>query len=61
MRVLLIDGKLNKMRDAIVIKDCPIKNASFLPYGSQVIVAGRRKFFLIVLTYLREMLIKLSH
>ena len=33
------------MMDVIFIEDCPIRNASFLPDGSQVIVAGRRKFF----------------
>ncbi|XP_057519905.1 U3 small nucleolar RNA-associated protein 18 homolog [Amaranthus tricolor] len=45
LRFFQIDGKRNKMMDAIFIEDCPIRNASFLPDGSQVIVAGRRKFF----------------
>lgn len=45
VRFFQIDGKRNKMMDAIFFEDCPIKKASFLPDGSQVIVAGRRKFF----------------
>ncbi|CAO2826841.1 unnamed protein product [Amaranthus hypochondriacus] len=45
LRFFQIDGKRNKMMDAIFIEDCPIRNAAFLPDGSQVIVAGRRKFF----------------
>lgn len=45
LRFFQIDGKRNKMMDSIFIEDCPIRNASFLPDGSQVIVAGRRKFF----------------
>ncbi|KAL2935336.1 U3 small nucleolar RNA-associated protein 18-like protein [Bienertia sinuspersici] len=45
LRFFQIDGKRNKMMDSIFIEDCPIRNASFLPDGTQVIVAGRRKFF----------------
>ncbi|XP_021722452.1 U3 small nucleolar RNA-associated protein 18 homolog [Chenopodium quinoa] len=45
LRFFQIDGKRNKMMDSIFIEDCPIRNASFLPDGSQVIVSGRRKFF----------------
>ncbi|CAA6668963.1 unnamed protein product [Spirodela intermedia] len=29
----------------IFIEDCPIRKASFLPEGSQVIISGRRRFF----------------
>lgn len=45
LRFFQIDGKRNKMMDVIFFEDCPIRKASFLPDGSQVIVAGRRKFF----------------
>ncbi|XP_021762091.1 U3 small nucleolar RNA-associated protein 18 homolog [Chenopodium quinoa] len=45
LRFFQIDGKRNKMMDSIFIEDCPIRKASFLPDGSQVIVSGRRKFF----------------
>ncbi|KAK4801415.1 hypothetical protein SAY86_021902 [Trapa natans] len=40
-----IDGKRNTKIQSIFLDDCPIRKASFLPDGSQVIVSGRRKFF----------------
>ncbi|KAL6998337.1 hypothetical protein U1Q18_008461 [Sarracenia purpurea var. burkii] len=40
-----IDGKRNTKIQSIFLEDCPVRKASFVPDGSQVIVAGRRKFF----------------
>ena len=45
LRFFHIDGKRNTKIQSIFLDDCPIRKASFLPDGSQVIVAGRRKFF----------------
>lgn len=45
VRFFQIDGKRNTKIQSIFLDDCPIRRASFLPDGSQVIVAGRRKFF----------------
>ncbi|KAM7497540.1 hypothetical protein LguiA_021954 [Lonicera macranthoides] len=45
LRFFQIDGKRNTKIQSVFIDDCPIRKASFLPDGSQVIVAGRRKFF----------------
>ncbi|KAK9280946.1 hypothetical protein L1049_003837 [Liquidambar formosana] len=45
LRFFQIDGKRNTKIQSIFLDDCPIRKASFLPDGSQVIVAGRRKFF----------------
>ncbi|GAB2270062.1 hypothetical protein Dimus_004975, partial [Dionaea muscipula] len=45
LRFFQIDGKRNTKIQSIFLEDCPIRNASFLPDGSQVIVSGRRKFF----------------
>ncbi|KAK4603643.1 hypothetical protein RGQ29_012236 [Quercus rubra] len=45
LRFVHIDGKRNTKIQSIFLDDCPIRKASFLPDGSQVIVAGRRKFF----------------
>lgn len=45
MRFFQIDGKRNTKIQSIFLDDCPIRKASFTPDGSQVIVAGRRKFF----------------
>ncbi|XP_020572561.1 U3 small nucleolar RNA-associated protein 18 homolog isoform X2 [Phalaenopsis equestris] len=45
LRFFQIDGKRNTLVQSIFLEDCPIRNASFLPNGSQVILAGRRKFF----------------
>ncbi|KZV22518.1 hypothetical protein F511_09040 [Dorcoceras hygrometricum] len=39
-----IDGKKNEKIQSIFLEDCPIRSASFLPDGSQVIISGRRKF-----------------
>lgn len=44
-RFFQIDGKRNTKIQSIFLEDCPIRKASFLPDGSQVIIAGRRKFF----------------
>ncbi|KAL6959847.1 hypothetical protein U1Q18_039997 [Sarracenia purpurea var. burkii] len=40
-----IDGKRNTKIQSIFLEDCPIRKASFVPDGSQVIVAGRGRFF----------------
>ena len=45
LRFFQIDGKRNTKIQSIFLDDCPIRKASFLPDGSQVIIAGRRKFF----------------
>lgn len=45
LRFFQIDGKRNTKIQSIFIDDCPIRKASFLPDGSQVIITGRRKFF----------------
>ncbi|KAK9146500.1 hypothetical protein Sjap_006403 [Stephania japonica] len=45
LRFFQIDGKRNTKIQSIFLEDCPIRKASFLPDGSQVIAAGRRKFF----------------
>ncbi|GAY48975.1 hypothetical protein CUMW_115720, partial [Citrus unshiu] len=42
---LLIDGKRNTKIQSIFLEECPVRKASFLPDGSHVIIAGRRKFF----------------
>ncbi|KAL3538568.1 hypothetical protein ACH5RR_001934 [Cinchona calisaya] len=44
LRFFQIDGKRNTKIQSIFLDDCPIRKASFLPDGSAVIVAGRRKF-----------------
>ena len=45
LRFFQIDGKRNTKIQSIFLEDCPIRKASFLPDGSQVIISGRRKFF----------------
>ncbi|KAK6259346.1 hypothetical protein SCA6_013820 [Theobroma cacao] len=45
VRFFQIDGKRNSKIQSIFLEDCPVRKASFLPDGSQVIIAGRRKFF----------------
>ncbi|MBA0629996.1 hypothetical protein Godav_002132, partial [Gossypium davidsonii] len=45
IRFFQIDGKRNTKIQSVFLEDCPIRKASFLPDGSQVIIAGRRKFF----------------
>ncbi|KAJ1434889.1 WD40/YVTN repeat-like-containing domain superfamily [Sesbania bispinosa] len=45
LRFFQIDGKRNTKIQSLVLEDCPIHKASFLPDGSQVILSGRRKFF----------------
>uniref|UniRef100_A0A7N0T3H8 U3 small nucleolar RNA-associated protein 18 homolog n=1 Tax=Kalanchoe fedtschenkoi TaxID=63787 RepID=A0A7N0T3H8_KALFE len=45
LRFFQIDGKRNTKIQSIFIDDCPVRKASFLPDGSQVIISGRRKFF----------------
>ncbi|KAJ9695980.1 hypothetical protein PVL29_008309 [Vitis rotundifolia] len=45
VRFFQIDGRRNTKIQSIFLEDCPIWKASFLPDGSQVIIAGRRKFF----------------
>ncbi|KAJ0051822.1 hypothetical protein Pint_03198 [Pistacia integerrima] len=45
LRFFQIDGKRNTKIQSIFLEDCPVRKASFLPDGSQVIIAGRRKFF----------------
>ncbi|KAF5744128.1 U3 small nucleolar RNA-associated protein 18 [Tripterygium wilfordii] len=45
LRFFQIDGKRNNEIQSIFLDDCPIRKASFVPDGSQVIVVGRRNFF----------------
>ncbi|XP_022931221.1 U3 small nucleolar RNA-associated protein 18 homolog isoform X3 [Cucurbita moschata] len=45
LRFFQIDGKRNTKIQSIFLEDCPIRKASFLPDGSQVIISGRRRFF----------------
>ncbi|KAH0978321.1 hypothetical protein GBA52_028040 [Prunus armeniaca] len=45
LRFFQIDGKRNTKIESIFLDDCPVRKASFLPDGSQVIIAGRRNFF----------------
>ncbi|RWW45326.1 hypothetical protein BHE74_00048841 [Ensete ventricosum] len=45
LRFLQVDGKCNPKIQSIFIEDCPVHKASFLPDGTEVIIAGRRKFF----------------
>ncbi|XP_077248060.1 transducin/WD40 repeat-like superfamily protein [Tasmannia lanceolata] len=45
LKLFQIDGKRNTKIQSIFIEDCPIRKAAFLPDGSQIIIAGRRKFF----------------
>ncbi|XVE52264.1 hypothetical protein DITRI_Ditri02bG0109100 [Diplodiscus trichospermus] len=45
IRFFQIDGKRNTKIQSVFLEDCPVRKASFLPDGSQVIIAGRRKFF----------------
>ncbi|XP_027362905.1 U3 small nucleolar RNA-associated protein 18 homolog [Abrus precatorius] len=45
LRLFQIDGKRNTKIQNIFLEDCPIRKASFLPDGSQIILSGRRKFF----------------
>ncbi|OAY69924.1 U3 small nucleolar RNA-associated protein 18 homolog [Ananas comosus] len=45
LRFFQIDGKQNTKIQSIFVEDCPVHKASFLPDGSEVILAGRRKFF----------------
>ena len=40
-----IDGKDNEKIQTVFFKDLPIETARFTPDGSEVILAGRRKFF----------------
>eukprot|EP01018_Ginkgo_biloba_P008299 Gb_28754 [translate_table: standard] len=45
LKFFQIDGKRNPKIQSIFVQDFPIHKASFLPDGSQAIIAGRRKFF----------------
>uniref|UniRef100_A0A0D6R0E3 U3 small nucleolar RNA-associated protein 18 homolog n=1 Tax=Araucaria cunninghamii TaxID=56994 RepID=A0A0D6R0E3_ARACU len=45
LKFFQIDGKRNPKIQSIFIEDLPIHKASFLPDGSQAIIAGRRKYF----------------
>jgi len=45
LRFFQIDGKRNTKIQSIFLEDFPIRKASFLSDGSQVIISGRRKFF----------------
>ncbi|XVF60810.1 hypothetical protein PTKIN_Ptkin08bG0077900 [Pterospermum kingtungense] len=45
IRFFQIDGKRNTKIQCVFLEDCPVRKASFSPDGSQVIIAGRRKFF----------------
>ncbi|KAK9180985.1 hypothetical protein WN944_024122 [Citrus x changshan-huyou] len=39
------DSSNGPINSSIFLEECPVRKASFLPDGSQVIIAGRRKFF----------------
>ncbi|XP_060667518.1 U3 small nucleolar RNA-associated protein 18 homolog [Ziziphus jujuba] len=45
LRFFQIDGRRNAKIQSVFLDDCPIRKASFLPDGSQVILSGRRNFF----------------
>lgn len=45
LKFFQVDGKRNTKVQSFFLDDCPIQKASFLPEGSQVIIAGRRKYF----------------
>ncbi|XWS73563.1 hypothetical protein CRYUN_Cryun02cG0139900 [Craigia yunnanensis] len=45
IRFFQIDGKQNTKIQSVFLEDCPVRKASFSPDGSQVIRAGRRKFY----------------
>ncbi|GMI86195.1 hypothetical protein like AT5G14050 [Hibiscus trionum] len=45
IRFFQIDGKRNTKIQSVFLEDCPVRKASFLPDGSQVVISGRRKFF----------------
>ncbi|KAK1285613.1 hypothetical protein QJS10_CPB20g01373 [Acorus calamus] len=45
MKFFQIDGKRNPKIQSVFVEDCPVRKASFLPDGSQVIMGGRRKYF----------------
>lgn len=45
LKFFQIDGKRNTKIQSIFLEDFPVLKASFMPDGSQVIIAGRRKFF----------------
>ncbi|CAL0303814.1 unnamed protein product [Lupinus luteus] len=45
LKFFQVDGKRNTKIQSIFLEECPIRKASFLPDGSQVILSGRRKFF----------------
>lgn len=45
VRFFQIDGRRNTKIQSLFLDDCPVRKASFLPDGSQVIISGRRKFF----------------
>ncbi|KAK0581957.1 hypothetical protein LWI29_019921 [Acer saccharum] len=45
LKFFQIDGKRNTKIQSFFLDDCPVQKASFLPDGSQVIIAGRRNFF----------------
>ncbi|CAD5178944.1 U3 small nucleolar RNA-associated protein 18 homolog [Musa acuminata AAA Group] len=45
LRFFQVDGKRNPKIQSIFMEDCPVHKASFLPDGTEVIIAGRRKFF----------------
>ncbi|KAG8370753.1 hypothetical protein BUALT_Bualt13G0016300 [Buddleja alternifolia] len=44
LKLYQVDGKNNTKIQSIFLEGCPIKKASFLPDGSQIIISGRRKF-----------------
>jgi U3 small nucleolar RNA-associated protein 18 len=45
LRLFQVDGKRNPKVNSIFLEDCPIYKAYFMPDGSEIILAGRRKFF----------------
>lgn len=45
LKFFQVDGKRNTKIQTIFLEDFPVHKASFMPNGSQVVIAGRRKFF----------------
>lgn len=45
LRLFAIDGKTNAKVQSLHLADMPISNACFTPGGTEIILAGRRRFF----------------
>ncbi|CAG8474312.1 12784_t:CDS:2 [Dentiscutata erythropus] len=47
IRLFQVDGKINPKVQSVVLKDLPIYRAAFNPNGTEIIAAGRKKYFYI--------------